>query len=153
MYDKDYYLAHREEILTRTRKWREAHPEKYRRALKRCIKRNGLKYKVQQKNYRCANWNKIEEKNKTYYATHHERVLSRAKQYRKENAKKLRRKRNEYKRRIRYQNISGWVIDYEIQNGRFRWVGRKGKYKISDEKEQGFPTMRSAYLNAKRMLG
>ena len=37
MYNKDYYLAHREEILARAKKWREEHPEQYRKALKRCV--------------------------------------------------------------------------------------------------------------------
>ena len=64
MYDKNYYLAHREEILARAKKWREDHPEQYRKALKRCVKRNGLKYKIQQKLYRCANWLKITDKHR-----------------------------------------------------------------------------------------
>ena len=152
MYDKNYYLKHREEILARVKKWREEHPEQYRKALKRCVKRNGLKYKIRQKIYRCSNWQKIEKQLKNYYVENRDKILERIKQYRQENEDKLRRKRKEYKLRKRYANISGWVVYYEIQEGRFKWVAEKSNYKITDEKTNGFPSLRSAYLNAKRVL-
>lgn len=153
MYDKNYYLTHREETLARVKKWREEHPEQYRKALKKCVKRNGLKYKIQQKIYRCANWCKIELQQKGYYEKNRDKIKERNKQYRQTNEDKLRRMRQKYKLKKRYAHISGWVITYEIQEGRFRWSAIKGKFKITDEKESGFPTMHSAYKNATKCLG
>ena len=153
MYNKEYYLAHREEILARAKKWREEHPEQYRKALKRCVKRNSLKYKIQQKLYRCTNWGKIELQQKDYYEQNRDKVIERTKRYRQANEEKLRRYRQKYKLKKRYENISGWVVSYEKQNDRFRWKANKGNFRISDEKERGFPTMHSAYKNAVKYLG
>ncbi len=153
MYDKNYYLAHREEILARVKKWREEHPEKYKKALKKCVKHNGVKYKIQQKLYRYTNWNKIEQQIRDYYEKNKDRILEHNKQYRKENEEKLRRLRQKYKLKKRHGNIGDWVIYYEIQNARFHWSAIKDKFKITDDNENGFPSLHSAYKNAKRVLG
>lgn len=153
MYDKNYYLAHREEILARAKKWREDHPEQYRKALKRCVKRNGLKYKIQQKLYRCSNWLKITDKHREYLANNREKVQDYLKNYRQENARRLQSYNISYKTKKRYANIKKWAVYYEIQNARFHWSAIKDKFKISDDKENGFPSLRSAYKNAKRVLG
>jgi hypothetical protein len=153
MYDKNYYLAHREEILARAKKWREDHPEQYRKALKRCVKRNGLKYKIQQKLYRCANWGKIQQQQKEYYDNNKDNILERCKKYRLAHILKMRAVDLRNKTRKRYQKIKDWSISYEIQNGRFRWHATKGKYNFSDDKENGFPSLHSAYKNAIKYLG
>ena len=152
MYYKDYYLAHREEILARAKKWREEHPEQYKKALKRCIKRNGLKYKIQQKLYRCANWVKITTKHQEYINNNREKFAVYLEKYRTENERKIRAYNIQHKARKRYAKIKDWAVYYEIQNGRFKWVAEKGKFKIYDDKVKGFPSLRSAYLNAKRAL-
>jgi len=153
MYDKNYYEKNKERLLALAKKWRADHPEKYKKALKRCVKRNGLKYKIQQKLYRCANWCKIDLQQKDYYEQNRDKIIKRVKQYRQVNKERLRRYRQTYKLRKRYKNIGGWVVSYENQNGRFRWIAIKGKFKITDEKEDGFPTMHSAYRNAVKYLG
>ena len=152
MYDKNYYETHKAELLAKAKKWREEHPEKYKKIFKRCIKRNLLKYKIQQKLYRYANWDKIEKQQKDYYEQNRSKVIERVKQYRKKNEEKLRRYRKKYKLKKRYENISGWVVSYENQNSRFKWVAVKENYKITDDKESGFSSLHSAYLNAKRVL-
>ena len=153
MYNKDYYLAHREEILARAKKWREEHPEKYKKALKRCVKRNGLKYKIQQKLYRCMNWLKISDKQREYIKNNREKLENYRKKYREENIRRLRSYDKKYKTKKRYANINNWAVYYEIQNTRFYWTAIKDKFKITDEKENGFPSLHSAYKNAKRVLG
>ena len=153
MYSKDYYLAHKEKILARAKKWREEHPEEYKKILKRCVKRNGLKYKIQQKLYRYANWDKIEQQQKNYYEENRSKVIDRVKRYRQQNEEKLRQYHRKYKLKKRYENISGWVVSYENQNERFHWVAVKKNYKITDDKENGFPSLHSAYKNAVKYLG
>ena len=152
MYNKEYYLAHREEILARAKKWREDHPERYRKALKRCVKRNGLKYKIQQKRYRCANWDKIQQQQKEYYNANKDSVLERCKKYYLAHILKIKVAALRNKTRKRYKKIKDWSISYEIQNARFHWSAIKDKFKITDDKEDGFPSLRSAYKNAKRVL-
>ena len=153
MYDKNYYLAHREDILARAKKWREEHPEQYKKALKRCIKRNKLKYALTHKLYRCARGIDLLLKKKDYYLRNREKIQARTKQYREENI--ITRRLYDVQRRFkkRASKINGWSIFYEIQNDRFYWSAIKDKFKISDEKENGFPSLHSAYKNAKRVLG
>ena len=75
------------------------------------------------------------------------------KNYRQENARRLQSYNISYKTKKRYANIKKWAVYYEIQNARFHWSAIKDKFKISDDKENGFPSLRSAYKNAKRVLG
>ena len=153
MYDRNYYLAHREEIIARVKKWQEENPERYRRSLKRCRKKNLPKYKIQNKFYRCANWDKIQKKHQEYMDNNKDKFLAYIKKYREENIDKIRAYDVQRKANKRYSKIQNWSIYYEIQNGRFKWFARKGKYEIFDDKINGFPTLRSAQLNAKYVLG
>lgn len=153
MYDKNYYLAHREEILARAKKWREEHPEQYRKALKRCVKRNKMKYALTHKLYRCARGLDLLLKRKEHYLRNKEKVCAQVREYRTKNIVKARISELRRKAKKRLSLIDGWSLVYEIQNDRFHWVAKKDKFKITDDTENGFPSLHSAYKNAKRALG
>ena len=153
MYDRNYYLAHREEILARIKKWQKENPNRCRRIFKRCFRNNALKYKTRQKLYRCANWGKIEKKHQEYIENNKEKILAYRKKYREENKDKIRAYNIQHKANKRYSNIQNWAVYYQFQNGRFKWFARRNNYQISDDKINGFPTLRSAQLNAKYVLG
>ncbi|MBP5403824.1 MAG: hypothetical protein J6Y17_01890 [Elusimicrobiaceae bacterium] len=153
MYDKNYYLAHREEILARAKKWREEHPEQYRKALKKCVKRNGLKYKIQQKMYQCAKGMQVLLSKKQYYLEHKEEILAKVKKYKQDNPEKIKAYNAQLYAKKKYGLIDGWKVFYEIQNTRFHWTAFKDKFKLTDDKESGFPTIHSAYKNAVKYLG
>ena len=153
MYDRNYYLAHREKLLAQGKKWRDDNSKRYKRVLKRCRKRNALKYKIQHKLYRCSNWDKIQQKHEEYMNNNREKFLAYIKKYREENGDKIRAKDVRRKANKRYSKIQNWSVYYENQNGRFKWFARKNNYQIFDDKINGFPTLRSAQLNAKYVLG
>jgi len=153
MYNKEYYLTHREEILARAKKWREEHPEQYKKALKRCVAKNRDKYNSQKKIYFMRNWEKIYQQQKKHYLENREHILERVKQYRKQNSEKIRLYGLRLRTKKKFSNINGWTVSYEIQNGCFRWVAIKGNCKITDEREHGFPTLHTAQKNAMSLLG
>lgn len=153
MYDRRYYLAHREEILARAKKWREENPDRYQRIRQRCFKRNKDKYTAQQKLYRYENHDKIEQQQKVYYALNRDVILEKLKEYRKKNADKIFRQRQRFRELKKYSNIDGWCVYYENQGTRFHWKAKKGTFKFHDDKEQGFPSLFSAYKNALKCLG
>ena len=153
MYDRRYYLAHKEELLARAKKWREDNPDRYQKVRQRCLKRNKDKYTAQQKQYRYDNHEKIEQRQKEYYTENRDKILKKLKIYRKENADKIFRQRQRYRELKKYANIDGWCVYYEKQGDRYHWKAKKEKHVFSDDKEKGFPTMFSAYKNALKYLG
>lgn len=153
MYDKNYYLAHREEILARAKKWRKEHPERCKEILKKCLLRNKRKYELKRKLYDYNNCSKLEEYRKEYYSKNRQKLLEKKRLYRIVMADKIHKYNVQYSAKKRYQNIDGWKVKYEFQNGRFHWLAVKDKYKLFDEKENGFPTLHSAYKNAIKYLG
>ena len=153
MYDRKYYLAHREKILAQGKKWREENSELYKKIFKKSFKKNLLKNRAKQKLYRCANWDKIQKKHQEYIDNNKDKFLAYMKRYREENKRKLRAYNIQHKANKRYANIQNWAVYYQNENGRFKWSAKKDNYIISDDKINGFPTLRSAQLNAKYVLG
>lgn len=153
MYDRNYYLAHREKILAQGKKWREENSELYKKIYKRSFRKNLLKNRVKQKLYRCANWDKIQKKHQEYIDNNREKILAYKRIYRAINRRKLRAYNVRYKANKRYSNIQNWAVYYQNQNGRFKWSAIRNNYQISDDKINGFPTLRSAQMNAKFVLG